>query len=250
MTAPVNGGLSMDEEASPVHTIDLTYVGQGIHEELVAYVADQQDYYAQEGVHVAIREGVSWADDRVRRTATIGLGRAVLARLTDGVPWTVLSVNTQQPLFWLLGRDTFGSVEELKGRRIGIHAPRTAPGCFARIVLRKHGLDPDRDVQSVVLRPGDYGHHLRMLADGSLDAAFVGSTLYPEATAARNGLRLLAFVGDEFQIPRSASPSTGPVSRRRTPPYRRWCGPTATLCAPSTTSPTSPRTTSTHSFRA
>jgi NitT/TauT family transport system substrate-binding protein len=184
-----------------MHTIDLTNVGLGIHEELVAHLADQEDYYAQEGVHVALREGVSWPDDRVRRTATIGLGRAVLARVTDGVPWTVLSVNTQRPLFWLLGRDPFGSVEELKGRRIGIHGPRTAPGCFARIVLRKHGLDPDHDVESVVLRPGDYGHHLRMLADGSLDAAFVGSTLSPEVTAARNGLRLLAFVGEEFQIP-------------------------------------------------
>jgi hypothetical protein len=40
-----------------VRTIDLTYVGRGIHEELVAYVADQQDYYEQEGVHVALRDG-------------------------------------------------------------------------------------------------------------------------------------------------------------------------------------------------
>ena len=38
--------------------IDLAYVGRGIHEELVAYVADQEGYYEQEGVHVAIRDGV------------------------------------------------------------------------------------------------------------------------------------------------------------------------------------------------
>lgn len=184
-----------------MHTIDLTYVGQGIHEELVAYVADQQDYYAQEGVHVALRDGCTWPDERVRRTATIGLGRAVLARVTDGVPWTVLSVNTQRPMFWLLARDGYRSVEDLRGRRIGIHGPRTAPGCFSRIVLRRHGLDPDHDVDAVVMKPGDYSHHLRRLADGSLDAAFVGSTLAPEVTARENGLRLLAFVGDDFQIP-------------------------------------------------
>lgn len=182
-------------------TIDLTFVGQGIHEELVAYVADQEDYYAQEGVHVALRDGCAWPDERVRRTATIGLGRAVLARVTDGVPWTVLSVNTQQPLFWLLARDEYASVEDLKGHRIGIHGPRTAPGCFSRIVLRGHGLDPDHDVEPVVMRPGDYAHHLRGLAEGTLDAAFVGSTLAPEVTARENGLRLLAFVGEEFQIP-------------------------------------------------
>ena len=41
-----------------MHTIDLAFVGHGIHEELVAYVADQEGYYEDEGVHVAIRDGV------------------------------------------------------------------------------------------------------------------------------------------------------------------------------------------------
>lgn len=183
------------------YTIDLTHVGQGIHEELVAYVADQQDYYAQEGVHVALRNGCYWDMERVRRTATIGLGRAVVSTLTQGMPWVVLSVNTQYPLFWLLGRESYPTVEALRGRRIGIHGPRTPPGCFARIVLRKHGLDPDRDVQCVVMNPGDYSRHLHDLANGRLDAAFVGSTLAPEVAAKDNGLRLLEFMGDDFQIP-------------------------------------------------
>ena len=184
-----------------MHTIDLTHLGLGIHEELVAYVADQQDYYVQEGVHVALRDGSAWGIERVRRAPTIGLGRAVLSRLTDGIGWTVLCVNTERPMFWLIARDAYATVEELKGRRIGIHAPRTAPGCFSRIVLRKHGLDPDHDVRSVVMTPGDYGRHLRLLAQGSLDAAFVGSTLAPEITAEENGLRLLAYIGDDFRIP-------------------------------------------------
>jgi NitT/TauT family transport system substrate-binding protein len=184
-----------------VHIIDLTYAGLGIHEELVAYVADQQNYYRQEGVHVALRDGRAWDDERVRRTATIGLGRAVVSRVTDGIPWTVLCVDTDRPLFWLLARGACASAEELKGRRVGIHPPQTAPGCFSRIVLRKLGLDPDHDIRPVVMTPGDYGRHLRKLADGSLDAAFVGSTLAPEVTAQQNGLRLLAFMGDYFRIP-------------------------------------------------
>jgi len=184
-----------------VHIIDLTYAGLGIHEELVAYVADQQNYYRHEGVHVALRDGRAWDGERIRQTATIGLGRAVLSRLTGGTPWTVLCVNTDRPLFWLLARDSYASAEDLRGRRIGIHPPKTAPGCFCRIVLRRLGLDPDHDVQPVVMTPGDYGRHLRRLAEGTLDAAFVGSTLAPEVTARENGLRLLAFVGDYFQIP-------------------------------------------------
>ncbi|MFD4975208.1 ABC transporter substrate-binding protein [Streptomyces sp. NPDC058424] len=184
-----------------MHTIDLTYIELGIHEQLVAYVADQQNYFEQEGVHVAMRDGRAWDRERTRRTATIGLGRAVVSRLTDGIPWTVLCVNTHRPMFWLLARDAYTSVEELKGRRIGVHAPRTAPGCFSRIVLRKHGLDLDHEVQPVVMAPGDYGRHLRRLAEGSLDAAFVGSTLAPEVTAQEHGLRVLTYVGDHFRYP-------------------------------------------------
>ena len=132
-----------------MHTIDLAYVGRGLHEELVAHVADQEGYYEDEGVHVAIRDGVGWEAERLRRGAVIGLGRTLLSRLTDGIDWTVLSVNTDRPLFWFLGRPS-----DIDGG-----SSRAAPGrprrnkrlvLFARIVLRKHGLDPDRDLQCVV----------------------------------------------------------------------------------------------------
>jgi ABC-type nitrate/sulfonate/bicarbonate transport system substrate-binding protein len=184
-----------------LHTIDLTYVGHGYHEELIAYVADQEGYYEDEGVHVAIRDGVGWETERVRRGATIGLGRALLSRLTDGIGWQVLSVNTHRPLFWFLGNAEVKSMADLRGRRLAVHAAHTAPGCFARIVLRKNGLDPDRDLECAARRPGDYQMDLRRLRDGSIDAAYVGSTLSPEQVAQEEGFHLLAWVGDYFQIP-------------------------------------------------
>ena len=48
-----------------MHTIDLTYVGRGIHEELIAYVADQEGYFEDEGVHVAVRDGIRWETERL-----------------------------------------------------------------------------------------------------------------------------------------------------------------------------------------
>jgi hypothetical protein len=79
----------MERRIRIMDTIDLAYVGRGIHEELIAHVADQEGYFADEGIHVAIHDGTGWDDDRLRSCATIGLGRAVLSRLTDGVEWTV-----------------------------------------------------------------------------------------------------------------------------------------------------------------
>ncbi len=184
-----------------METIDLAFVGRGIHEELVAYIADQEGYYEDAGVHVAIRDGVSWEIERVRRGATIGLGRALLSRLTDGIDWKMLSVNTHRPLFWFIGGTDVKSMADLRGRRLAVHAGHTAPGCFARIVLRKHGLDPDRDLACVARAPGDYQMDLRHLRDGSIDAAYVGSTLSPEQVAEEEGFHVLAWVGDHFQIP-------------------------------------------------
>ena len=184
-----------------MQTIDLAYVGRGIHEELVAHVADQEGYYEDEGVHVAIRDGVGWKIERLRRGATIGLGRALLSRLTDGAGWTALTVNTDRPLFWFLGGSEVKSMDDLRGRRLAVHEARTAPGCFARIVLRKHGLDPDRDLECVERIPGDYQMDLRRLRDGSIDAAYIGSTFSPEQVAEEEGFHVLAWVGDHFQIP-------------------------------------------------
>ena len=182
-------------------TIDLAYVGRGLHEELVAYIADQQDYYADERVHVALHDGCDWGEERLRRSATIGLGRTLLSRMTSGIPWVALSVSTRRPLFWFLGGPGLTCLTDLAGRRLAVHAPHTAPGCFARIVLRRAGLDPDRDVHTVVRPPGDYGMDLRQLHDGKIDAAYVGSTMAPEAVAAERGWRVLAWVGDHFQMP-------------------------------------------------
>ncbi|MFE3901447.1 ABC transporter substrate-binding protein [Streptomyces sp. NPDC059153] len=184
-----------------MYTIDLAYVGRGLHEELVAYIADQQGYYVDEGVHVALRDGCSWDEERLRRGATIGLGRALLSRLAHGIPWVALNVNTHRPLFWFLARPGLTSLTDLAGRRLAVHAPHTAPGCFARIVLRQAGLDPDRDIHTIVRSPGDYGMDLRRLHDGRIDAALVGSTMAPEAIAAEYGWNVPAWVGDHFQIP-------------------------------------------------
>jgi ABC-type nitrate/sulfonate/bicarbonate transport system substrate-binding protein len=161
-----------------------------------------------------LRDGTRWDITRLRSAATIGLGRSLLSRLTDGVEWTVLSVNTDHPLFWFLGNANVTSMADLRGRRLAVHAPDSPPGCFARIVLRQHGLDPDRDVHCVVRHPGDYQMDLRRLRDGSIDAAYVGSTLGPEQVAAEDGLHVLAWVGDHFQIPTvgiAVDPSHNPI---------------------------------------
>jgi ABC-type nitrate/sulfonate/bicarbonate transport system substrate-binding protein len=181
--------------------IDFAYVGLGVHEEVVYSVADELGYYADEGVRVSIRDGVRWDDEQLRQAAVVGLGRTLLIRLLAGTPWTMLCVNTERPLFWLMARAEFADVSELRGRRVAMHPALVAPGCFTRIILRGRGLDPDTDIEAVPMHPGDYSEHIRMLESGELDAAVIGSTWSPEQLVAERGLRLLLFFGDELLIP-------------------------------------------------
>src|SRR4051794_33652336 len=151
-----DGSNQIGEGVLAVQTIDLAYVERGVHEELVAYVADQEGYFEEEGVHVAVRNGIGWDPERLRRGASIGLGRAVLHRLTGAVDWKVLSVNTHRPLFWFVGSAEVTSMADLRGRRVAVHPAQTAPGWFTRIVLRTHGLDPDRDLECITRFPVNY----------------------------------------------------------------------------------------------
>ena len=167
--------------------LDFAYVGLGVHEEVVYSVAAELGYYADEGVRVSIRDGVRWDDERLRQAAVVGLGRTLLIRLLAGTPWTMLCVNTERPLFWLMARAEFSDVSELRGRRVAMHPALVAPGCFARIILRGRGLDPDADIDAVPMHPGDYSEHVRMLKSGELDAAVIGSTLVAGAARGRGG---------------------------------------------------------------
>jgi ABC-type nitrate/sulfonate/bicarbonate transport system substrate-binding protein len=167
--------------------LDFAYVGLGVHEEVVYSVADELGYYTDEGVSVSIRDGVRWDDERLRHAAVVGLGRTLLIRLLAGTPWTMLCVNTERPLFWLMARAGFADVSELRGRRVAMHPALVAPGCFARIILRGRGLDPDTDIDAVPMYPGDYSEHIRMLNSGELDAAVIGSTWSPEQLEAEEG---------------------------------------------------------------
>ena len=58
-----------------MHTIDLAYVGRGIHEELIAYVADQEGYFEERAcTSLCGMEpvGTSRVYERARRSGSAG----------------------------------------------------------------------------------------------------------------------------------------------------------------------------------
>ena len=91
--------------------------------------------------------------------------------------------------------------------------PAQTNGCTrAQAFSLPSGSIAERDVDTIILEISllighirdqffDYQMDLRRLRDGSIDAAYVGSTLAPEEVADEEGFSVLSWAGDHFQIP-------------------------------------------------
>jgi ABC-type nitrate/sulfonate/bicarbonate transport system substrate-binding protein len=100
-------------------------------------------------------------------------------------------------MFWLHARPEIESIEELRGKRVATYPPVAPPHWFNRVLLRKHGLDPDEDLEFWPCR--DDIIRLGLLRDRDVDAALLSSATSP-VTVQRLGLRTLALAGDELRF--------------------------------------------------
>ena len=83
---------------------------------------------------------------------------------------------------------------ELGGARIASYPPATPPTVFLRALLRRRGLDPDRDVRLEPCR--DDAARLGLLRAGEVAGAVLSSALPPDL-----GFPRVAFFGDELHVP-------------------------------------------------
>lgn len=173
--------------------MDLYYRAYDVHELLAHRAAELGGYYQRAGVEINLKDGSGPAGQNLESFAplTIGVGGAVLSRLTQGSNWAIVSVNTQHPLFWFATRASIEKIEQLKGKRVAAPPMGTAPALFCRIILRHHGLDLSKDCIHIPKPPGPSAE---MLLRGEVDACFVNADPFD---LERAGCRVF-FFGAEF----------------------------------------------------
>ena len=76
-----------------------------------------------------------------------------------------------RPAFYLAANPPIGGVADLKGKRIGINQPRRMAGMVMLALLRKWGLEAERDLALVDLGLND--RSAQALRDGQIDAALL-----------------------------------------------------------------------------
>ena len=183
-------------QASPQHIV-LTYSSRSIAS-IDLFIAQERGFFREEGLDAQLVQ--------VRATAAIAaiisgevnalgsIGSAIRA-IPRGAPIKVLTVGLRRPVFWLVSRPELKSYAELKGKVMGTTTLGGSQHTAGIRLLRKAGLNPDKDV--TVVLGGDVPTQLQALVNGSIQ---VGILSPPTVIVARDKYKMnvLGSAMDEF----------------------------------------------------
>ena len=104
---------------------------------------------------------------------TTALGSTIRAALRN-VPLRVVMTIADKPLFSLIARPGIHSVEELRGKLLGISSFGASTDTYARALLRRYQLTPNQDVKILALGGGT--NRIAAMESGAIDAALTCSS--------------------------------------------------------------------------
>jgi len=137
------------------------------------YVAKERGFFRDEGLDVdivQIRGNVAIAAALSGQVqASNGIGTVIRALERSDIPLKVLTVSLKRNLFWLVSRKEITSIAQLKNKKLGTTTFGGSQHTAATRLIRKAGLDPDKDLTVVV--GGDVPAQLQSLISGVIDAA-------------------------------------------------------------------------------
>ncbi len=160
------------------------------------HVAQKRGFFRDEGLDpqlVLIRGDLAIAAAMAGEVQAVSNVATVIRAIERGnVPFKVLAVGLKRPLFWLAARPEYKSVADLKGKVFGMLAIGGPQYVAAARLLRKGGLDPQKDITVIVT-----GDPLQSLVSGAIQATALS---LPSVILARDKfkMKILASAVEEF----------------------------------------------------
>ena len=188
---------SSSDAQAPLQKVVLTYSSRSIAS-IDLYIAQERGFFREEGLDAQLVQ--------VRATAAIaavlsgevnGLGSigSAIRAIPRGAPIKVLAVSLRRPVFWLVSRPELKTFADLKGKVLGTTTLGGSQHTAGIRMLRKAGLNPDKDV--TVVLGGDVPTQLQALINGSIQ---IGILSPPIVIVARDKykMNILASAMEEF----------------------------------------------------
>jgi ABC-type nitrate/sulfonate/bicarbonate transport system substrate-binding protein len=161
-------------------------------------IARDRGYYRQEGLDVQLIVIPSALGMQALLAGNIKFstaGGSGLLPILRGAPVKYIFTSFSRPMFWLYARPEIRSVENLKGKKVGVSGLGSGPDSLLREILKKYGLEGGRDV--VILPVGSGTGRFFALQAGSVDAAML--SVPANLLAQDAGFReLVSFIDQEW----------------------------------------------------
>lgn len=181
----------------PLERVVIAYPSRSIAS-IDLYIAQDLGFFREEGLEadlVQVRGNLAVSAALTGQVHAVNnVGTVIRAIERGDVPFKVMAVSLKRNLFWLVARPEFGSIRELKGKTLGTTTFGGSQHMAAARLLRKGGLDPEKDVTVVV--GGDVPAQLQSLVAGVIQVAALSP---PTVILARDKfkMRILGSAVDE-----------------------------------------------------
>jgi ABC-type nitrate/sulfonate/bicarbonate transport system substrate-binding protein len=181
------------------------------------WVAHDAGFFAKEGLDdqmILIPSGSQLAQVVIAGEVDIAAlnGSSAMAAALQGADLKVIGNTTNRLIFSIYARPEIKTIEALKGKKIGVTRFGSATDISARYALRKHNLDPQKDVN--ILQMGAMSSIMGGLQGGSIEAGLVSPpTLF---AVERLGFRELVSVTDmDIAFPNPSLVVQGDIVKRK-----------------------------------
>jgi ABC-type nitrate/sulfonate/bicarbonate transport system substrate-binding protein len=175
--------------------VDKINIGIGVSSigRFLPLVGKAAGFFERENIAVEVvnqQDEEKVVEDIVTEATPVGTPNApsLLFSLLDGHDLVIVGGVLNRPAFYLAANPPIGGIADLRGKRIGINQPRRMAGMVMLALLRKWGLDSERDLTLIDLGVNDKS--LEALREKQIDAAL----LPPEKAflAETEGFRVVA----------------------------------------------------------
>lgn len=185
---------------------------------LPLFLGRDKGIYQTEGIDLELVQVTAPIAAKALLTSDLDFsGAVVMSGAAAGMPVKVIGFITVKPSFWLVTKPQIRSMNELKGKTIGISAAGSASDLLARYILKRHGLIPDKEV--ALLATGATTNNLAALKGGTVDGGILSPPFH--AVAKLLGFHILLYLGDYVEQSLSGLVTTEKILREKSEMVKR-----------------------------